>query len=87
MTKQELLWMEYMPYRPSGYTDDLGIIADRNQWISAQQDGWHAMMREDVIDEAVAWCDGNGIKYLHDGSGRLIIRDRNGAALFKLRWS
>lgn len=75
----------YRPYRPSGYTDDLGIIADRNQWVSAQIPGWYFRVKKN-LDQVVSWLEENDVSYT-DHRWALIIHGRDDATLFKLRWA
>ena len=36
--------MHYRRGHPSGYTDDLGILADRNQWVPEEPSGWYCYL-------------------------------------------
>ena len=73
---------------PAGYTDDLGIIADRNQWVKEQKSGWfsdidprdHMAIRE--------WCEQNVTHgYWYTGDYYLVLEDEKDVAWFLLRWS
>ena len=86
ITESHSLQMDYREYRPSGYTDDLGIIADRNQWIPARAAGWHVMGDISIPDEVIEWLDENNILYLHPQRNRLVILYYDDATLFKMRW-
>lgn len=78
---------------PSGYTDDLGIIADRNQWIKAEPPGWRFLLapydETNVLPlNVMAWCEENmSGHWTYNGSHSFYLADDADAALFKLRWS
>jgi hypothetical protein len=75
----------YLPYRPAGYTDDLGIIAEVNQWAPAQTSGWYFRVTSGN-DQVRSWLDDNEIRYTYEG-WKLIIHTRNHAMMFKLRFA
>lgn len=78
--------ISYRPYVPSGYTDDLGIIADRNQWVPEQQPGWYVVSDFSTMHAIRKWLQENDMDYTEKG-WTMILHDRNDVALFKLRWS
>ncbi len=76
----------YRPYYPSGYTDDLGIIADRNQWVPAQLPGWYVMVRN---HDVITWLEENGIDYhrpYRSNRNILMFDDRDTVINLKMRW-
>jgi len=78
---------------PAGYTDDLGIIADRNQWIKGAAPGWYFLLapygETDVSALDVrSWCEDNmSGHWTYNGSHSFYLADDGDAALFKLRWA
>lgn len=77
--------LHYRSYRPGGWTDDLGIIADRNQYVSAQMPGWYFWPGYKEWDEIHPWLNENGIEYSVSGPNVIIHKDED-ALLFKMRW-
>lgn len=75
----------YREYRPAGYTDDLGIIADRNQWIQAQPEGWHVYFDHKLWIEIRNWLDDNNI-YHETYFNSVVLFYESDVVLFKLRW-
>jgi hypothetical protein len=78
--------IQYRPRRPSGYTDDLGIIADRNQWVSEQVRGWYVFAGPGRLRDILTWLEENDILYTRWALG-VIIFNKADTVLFKLRWS
>lgn len=76
----------YKPHRPEGYTDDLGIIADRNQWVPEQPEGWHIYIDHTKWFEIREWLDDNDIMHETYFSGIVLFRKRD-VILFEMRWS
>lgn len=81
----------------SGYTDDLGIIADRNQWVMQVLPGWYARVDLGVphawhepyraYDEAEDWCRTNLRNWMGVRNNLEIhIGSKDEAALFELVW-
>ena len=75
---------------PEGYTDDLGIIADRNQWVPEQLPGWYFIISysTDIHD----WCENNLMGYwkcvgFFSGRRTYYVSSDSDAVLFKMRWS
>jgi len=80
--------LHYRPYRPGGFTDDLGIIADRNQYVSAQMPGWYYWPDHKEWDEMNSWLKENGIEYTISLTGpNIIIHKEEDATAFMLRWA
>jgi len=78
--------MVYRPYRSEGYTDDLGIIADRNQWVPEQPEGWHIRIDRTKWYEIREWLDENGI--MHETYfSNIVLHRRKDAMLFEMRWA
>lgn len=66
----------YRPYRPSGYTDDLGIIADRNQWVPEQVPGWYVFVSGPKYMEVVECLIESKIKFDRSvGDQNMLIFD------------
>ncbi len=78
--------IEYIKYRPAGYTDDLGIIADRNQWVREQPEGWYVFCTLDKMDPVKNWLDENDIPY-ERYNYQFILTRKQDVVLLKLRWS
>ena len=78
---------------PEGYTDDLGIIADRDQWVRERLRGWYAWIHHSQFREVHAWCEANihGHWLLDPGiiqrQRELYMSDSKDVTLFSLRWS
>lgn len=86
------LTLHYRRGHPAGYTDDLGIIADRNQWVDEELAGWYCYSicglgfdreRQEMQD----WCDQNLKNYWEVNRKCVYISSEDDATLFKLRWS
>ena len=78
--------VEYRPYRPEGFTDDLGIIADRNQWIPQQHAGWYILTNSDDWFNILNWLTENNIDHSVSTNGIMMFNQKD-AVLFKLLWS
>lgn len=73
---------------PAGYTDDLGIIADRNQWVEAESPGWVSEIDPQDYMAIREWCQQTlqhgdwctGVYYI-------ILQNDADVAWFMLRWS
>lgn len=78
----------YTEGHPSGYTDDLGIIADRNQWVSAELPGWYVGLSRDteLNDEVIEWCRENLKGFFYPQVNRIHITRYEDIVLLKLRW-
>lgn len=79
--------IEWRDYRPEGWTDDLGIIADRNQWVRPMPGGWHVSvkLKNDwflIID----WLKDNNISYELYYENIVLTRDED-LVLYQLRWT
>lgn len=74
-----------------GWTDDLGIIADRNLYVPAKRWGWYWRRPQKVTTEMYDWLRAN----LGDGHGRawdvtydyVMIAIEEYAVMFALRFS
>lgn len=77
--------LDYRPYRPAGYTDDLGIIADKNQWIKEQPAGWYVFANVDIINPMIKWMHETGINYKIANKWIIVPKDED-AAMVQLRW-
>lgn len=77
---------------PAGYTDDLGIIADRNQWVNERLAGWYTQIPYAQVMEIHEWCEQNlqGYWKLRQGGAlerELYMSEEKDVTLFSLRWS
>jgi hypothetical protein len=80
----------YEPGHPSGYTDDLGIMADRNQYVPSQARGWKSRIDSSDYRDIHAWCE----KHLTPGTWYtgsiyppyIFIQKQKDVAWFMLRW-
>jgi hypothetical protein len=77
----------YRRGNPAGYTDDLGIIADCNQWVEAQTPGWISDIDPQDFMAMREWCEQN----LKDGTWGIgvyyiILQNEEDVAWFMLRW-
>ena len=73
---------------PAGYTDDLGIIADRNQWIPGTKQGWYSDIDPQDYIPMREWCE----QHLKHGDWctgvyYIILQNESDVAWFMLRWS
>lgn len=78
----------YRRGHPAGYTDDLGIIADRNQWVEAERSGWISDIDAQDFMGMREWCDQNlrrGTWYT--GLYYIFIENEKDMSWFVLRWS
>lgn len=79
--------LQYCEGHPAGYTDDLGIIADRNQWVEEEFPGWYCWIpRADDLALIRKWCMEypKGLWYLKRSV--LYLADEEDATLFRLVW-
>jgi len=82
--KIELHWHE--GHGP-GMTDDLGIIADRDQYVEEELPGWYGYIPPDMVDDVWRWCiDALENRCELIRGGMLRIPDDDDAAMFTLRW-
>lgn len=73
---------------PAGYTDDLGIIADKNQWVEYRPSGWRSTIDPQDYMEMRKWCEQNlesGTWYT--GIYYIFLKREEDVAWFMLRWS
>ena len=78
----------YRRGNPAGYTDDLGIIADRNQWVEEQRAGWESNIDPQDCHAMRDWCQQNlehGTWYT--GVYHIFIEREEDVTWFMLRWS
>lgn len=78
----------YTEGHPEGYTDDLGIIADSNRWVSAELPGWYVNLSGpyDWLEEVARWCQENLSPGWSIRNGRLRMCRHNDTVLLKMRW-
>ena len=73
-----------------GWTDDLGIIADRNQWVKEELPGWYCCWPDlpAPISDLGIWCTDNLSGYWKvDEYGRLYLSSDVDLSWFQLKWS
>ena len=78
----------YRPYRPAGYTDDLGILADRNQWVSTQKPGWYVLVAVHGYMDVIDWLIKDGVVFDRAAGDPnvLIFYEREPVVELMLRW-
>lgn len=78
----------YQRGHPAGYTDDLGIIADRNQWVESQPRGWRSEIDPQDYMAIREWCEQN-LKHgdWFTGVYYIFLKHEEDVAWFMLRWS
>ena len=83
--------IRYERGNPSGWTDDLGIIADKNQWVQERLSGWYAWIHHSQAMEVHDWCERNlqGHWTLRAGIPKreLYMSLDKDVTLFSLKWS
>ncbi len=92
----DMSWhISYEEGHPAGWTDDLGIMADRNQWVREVFPGWYACRwagdRQWVgmyADQNLrAWCETNLSGYWEiPRDGYVYMSSEEDVMLFKLNW-
>lgn len=78
----------YRRGHPAGYTDDLGIIADKNQWVGEQRAGWVSDIDPQDYMGMREWCEQNlehGTWFT--GIYSIFIEREKDVAWFLLRWT
>ena len=75
-------------WRPAGYTDDLGIIADRNQWVPEVIGGYCSDIDPQEYTAIREWCEQN-LKHGDwcTGAYYIILQREEDVAWFMLRWA
>lgn len=77
----------YRRGHPAGYTDDLGIIADRNQWVEEELPGWYCFIPYHKCTSALQqWCNEQFREPWSYRRELLWISDDDDATLFNLTW-
>lgn len=76
---------------PAGFTDDLGIIADRNQWVDERLAGWYTNITKAQSTEIFDWCSKN-LKHYWNSRVRLTgyelyLSSHKEVTMFILRFS
>ena len=81
----KFIWHDW---RPAGYTDDLGIIADRNQWVPEVIGGYCSDIDPQDYMAMREWCEQN-LKHGDwcTGAYYIILQNDEDVAWFMLRWS
>lgn len=79
----KFVWRDW---RPAGYTDDLGIIADRNQWVDEQLPGWYSTVDRNEWHEMLDWAEENLKGGFAAKSHYFILDSDADVAWFMLRW-
>lgn len=78
----------YQQGHPGGYTDDLGIIADTNQYVREELPGWRSEVDPQDYYAMRQWCEQNlehGTWYT--GVYYLVLSKEKDVSWFMLRWS
>jgi hypothetical protein len=94
--EDQMHWdIRYEYGHPAGYTDDLGIIADRDQWVDEVIPGWYARnfisqskrswVNTDSDTAMREWCEEN-LKGYWEIKGYVLMTDPDDVTLFKMRW-
>lgn len=82
--------VQWRPWIPEGWTDDLGIIADENRWVREQLPGWYIKIPQQMAHEVHEWCQNNLKDRWTFGSGipyrTLYISSEKDLSWFTLRW-
>lgn len=82
--------MKYYSGHPAGYTDDLGIIADENQWVAAEYAGWYCNSNGPIqvtsVSDIYQWCKNNIRNFWNLRGSSFYFEDEKDAMLFMLRW-
>lgn len=88
-----MLSFSYSRGHSSGFTDDLGIIADRNQWVCEEVPGWYALLPWKDFNrfEVETWCKENlsgrfHVEVLNSYSMKIMISTERDVVLFKMRF-
>lgn len=92
VVKRTSLRLSYYRGNPAGYTEDLGIISDRNQWLPARPAGWYVVPSLSKRPEVFEWCKENlksyrEYRYNSHYAPDKVILDEKDAMLFQLRWT
>jgi hypothetical protein len=78
----------YRRGHPAGYTDDLGIIADRNQWVEEVTGGYYSEVDPQEYIAMHEWCEQN---FKHGdwctGVYYVILQNEKDVAWFMLKWA
>lgn len=77
------LMLEYRKFFPAGFTDELGLISDRNQYVPEQKEGWYIL--GSVTPEVHNWCK-NRLSSYHFSRSYKIIKNEKEVIMFILRW-
>lgn len=81
---------EWRNYRPEGWTDDLGIIADQNRWLREELAGWYVFVPHHKAVEVHEWCKNNLKDDWNYGAGiperKLRIGSDRDFAWFSMKW-
>lgn len=77
----------YQQGHPAGYTDDLGIIADQDQWVEEQPSGWRSQIDPRDAVEMFKWCENNLKGRWYPGVNHIVISDERDVNWFLLRWA
>jgi len=89
---EDPIQLHWRPWRPAGYTDDLGIMADRNQWAKEELPGWYGMVHRSKVLDIHKWCNENLKGEWRLGGAainqrQIYIAEERDVTLFLLRWS
>ncbi len=77
----------YAHGHPSGYTDDLGIIADHNQWVDEVWPGYYSLINPAREAEYREWCETNAKHTYEVKRNSIYFSSEKDVTWFMLRWS
>ncbi len=73
---------------PAGYTDDLGIIADKNQWVESVRTGWVSDIDPQDYHAMREWCEQHFTQGAwYTGPYYVFLENEKDVAWFMLRWA
>jgi len=72
----------------SRWTDDLGIILDKNQWVEERDGGWYSEIDPQDYYVIREWCEQN-LKQgdWYTGVYYVFLKNEKDVSWFMLRWS
>ena len=77
----------YVNGHPSGYTDDLGIIAPDNIYIAGVSSGYVALIKPNDYNDIKKWCNENNIDVVSLTINHIKLSNTEDVAWFLLRFA